>query len=166
MWPISLLVVIAALWDFQTRRIPNWLVGPFLFLGIALSLYFHGWSGLGHSVLGVLMAGMILGILYWLRAMGMGDVKLFAAIGAWIWPEQLTTALTATALAGGVLAVIWAIRGGFLKESFAGAGDLLAGFVKRGVRPHKTLALSNPGARKMPYAPAIAIGTIFSFFAS
>jgi prepilin peptidase CpaA len=63
------------------------------------------------------------------------------------------------------MALIWAICGGFLKESLSGAGDLIWGFGKRGLRPHPTLVLGNPRARKMPYAPAIAIGTIFSFLA-
>jgi prepilin peptidase CpaA len=41
---------------------------------------------------------------------------------------------------------------------------LIFGFKKRGFHPHSELVLSNPLTRKMPYAPAIAIGTIFSFF--
>jgi prepilin peptidase CpaA len=106
-----------------------------------------------------------LGILYWLGGMGMGDVKLCAAIGAWIGPGQLLTALVMMGVAGGIMALIWAICGGFLKESLSGAGDLIWGFGKRGLRPHPTLVLGNPHARKMPYAPAIAIGTIFSFLA-
>jgi prepilin peptidase CpaA len=63
------------------------------------------------------------------------------------------------------MAFLWAVRGGFLKESLSGAGDLVFGLRKRGLRPHATLVLTNPSARKMPYAPAIAIGTIFSFLA-
>jgi prepilin peptidase CpaA len=68
-------------------------------------------------------------------------------------------------MAGGVIAVTWAAAGGFLGELFQGTGDLILGFGKRGLRPHPELVLTNPMTRKMPYAPAIAIGTIFSFFA-
>jgi len=96
--------------------------------------------------------------------MGMGDVKLCAAIGAWIGPSQLMLALVVMGLVGGLMAFVWALLGGFLKESLTGASDLVFGFAKRGVRPHDTLVLTNPKARSMPYAPAIAIGTIFSFF--
>jgi prepilin peptidase CpaA len=97
--------------------------------------------------------------------MGMGDVKLCAAIGAWVGPSQLMIALVITGLAGGVMAVCWAASRGFLGELFAGSGDLIFGATKRGLRPHAELVLSNPLARKMPYAPAIAIGTLMSFFA-
>jgi prepilin peptidase CpaA len=68
------------------------------------------------------------------------------------------------ALAGGVMALCWAAAGGFLGQLFGSTGDLLAGFGKRGLRPHPELVLDNPKARKMPYAPAIAIGTLVSFF--
>lgn len=106
-----------------------------------------------------------MGVLYWLGGMGMGDVKLCTAIGAWIGPSQLLLALVVMGVAGGVIALCWAVAGGFAKESLTGAGDLLFGFTKRGLRPHESLVLQNPHTKKIPYAPAIAIGTIFSFFA-
>ena len=159
------MLVVATIWDIRSRRIPNWLVLPFLVAGVTVSAISYGWRGLGQSLLGVMLAALLLGILYWLGGMGMGDVKLCAAIGAWIGPQQLMLALVMMGVAGGIMALIWAISGGFLNESLSGAGDLIFGFGKRGLRPHPTLVLGNPRARKMPYAPAIAIGTIFSFLA-
>jgi prepilin peptidase CpaA len=164
-WPTLAALIIATASDLRSRRIPNWLVFPFLLAGLVVSAVIHGWRGLGQSVLGVLLAASLLGVCYWLGAMGMGDLKLCAAIGAWIGPGQLLTALVMTGLVGGVMAFLWAIRGGFLKEALTGASDLVFGLRKRGLRPHPSLVLTNPQARKMPYAPAIAIGTIFSFLA-
>ncbi len=163
-WPTVIAVIIATVWDIRSRRIPNWLVLPFLLAGIVVSVVNQGWGGLGRSLLGILLAGLVLGILYWLGGMGMGDVKLCASIGAWIGPTQLMTALVVMGISGGLIALVWAACGGFLKQSFSGAGDLLFGLHKRGFRPHATLVLSNPSTRKIPYAPAIAIGTVFSFF--
>jgi prepilin peptidase CpaA len=114
---------------------------------------------------GIALAVAITGVLCWLRGMGMGDLKLCAAVGGWIGPGQLGIALVATGLAGGVLALVWAAWHGSLGESLEGAGDLVSAFWSKGVRPHPSLVLDNPSARSMPYAPAIAIGTIFSFFA-
>jgi prepilin peptidase CpaA len=62
------------------------------------------------------------------------------------------------------MALLWAIAGGFVGELFSGTGELLFSIRKRGLRPHPELVLNNPLTRKMPYAPAIAIGTIVSFF--
>jgi prepilin peptidase CpaA len=62
------------------------------------------------------------------------------------------------------MALCWAISGGFVGELLSGTGDLLFSIRKRGLRPHPELVLENPLTRKMPYAPAIAIGTLISFF--
>ncbi|HSU60783.1 MAG TPA: A24 family peptidase [Bryobacteraceae bacterium] len=164
-WPTLAVLAVAVFTDLRSHRIPNWLVFPYLIGGMVASMITHGLAGLGHSALGVLMASLVLGIFCWLGGMGMGDLKLYAAIGAWIWPPQLAVALVMTGVAGGVMALCWAAAGGFLKDSLLGAGSLVFGLAKRGFRPHPELVLNNPRARRMPYAPAIAIGTIFSFFA-
>jgi prepilin peptidase CpaA len=158
-------MIVAAVKDLRSRRIPNWLVFPFLLAGIVVSAAVDGWSGLGQSVLGVLLAAGLMGLLYVLGGMGMGDVKLCAGVGAWVGPHQLAFALAFMGLAGGVMAFGWSIGRGFLKESLDGAGDLIFGLGKRGLRPHATLVLANPAARRIPYAPAIAVGAILSFFA-
>jgi prepilin peptidase CpaA len=164
-WPTLGVVVIATIWDLRSRRIPNWLVVPFLLAGIITKTVVQGWHGLAEGLEGVLLGALLLGILYLLGGMGMGDVKLCAAIGAWVGPGQLMLALVLMGMAGGFMALVWAISGGFLKESLTGTSELVFGSWKRGFRPHARLALSNPEARKMPYAPAIAIGTILSFLA-
>jgi prepilin peptidase CpaA len=155
LWAVSALVVVATVTDLRSRRIPNWLVLPCLVLGFVASAVAHGWSGVWQSLLGVLLPVVVLGIFCYLGGMGMGDLKLCAAIGAWIGPWQMTIALVMTSIAGGIMALAWAASGGFLKEALRGTGSLIRG-------AHKTLVLSHP-ARKMPYAPAIAIGTICSF---
>ena len=164
-WPTVAVLGVATFTDLRSRRIPNWLVLPFMTAGVAVSAWLHGWHGLGQSLAGFAAGGAIYGLLFCLGGMGMGDVKLCAAIGAWIGPSQLMIALLITGLAGGVMAVVWAASRGFLGSLFAGSADLVFGMRERGMRPHAELVLSNPRARKMPYAPAIAIGTLFSFFA-
>lgn len=163
-WPTLIVLAIATFTDLRSRRIPNWLVLPFMVAGICVSGWLHGWAGIVQSLSGLALGALLLGILYLLGGMGMGDLKLCAAIGAWIGPMQLLFALVITSMAGGIMALCWAAAGGFLGELFQGSSDLIFGFAKRGFRPDPELSLSNPRARKMPYAPAIAIGTIFSFF--
>lgn len=163
-WPTVVVVAIATITDLRSRRIPNWLVLPFLVVGLVMSGWVHGKHGVAQSLEGLLLGGVLMGVLAALGGMGMGDVKLCAAIGAWIGPAQLLVALVVMALAGGVMALCWAVAGGFAGQLFSNTGELLAGFGKRGLRPHPELVLNNPRARKMPYAPAIAIGTLVSFF--
>ena len=163
-WPTLIVLAVATFTDLRTRRIPNWLVLPFLLGGILVSGWLHGWHGVGQSLAGMALGALFFGFLCWMGGMGMGDVKLCAAIGAWIGPSQLLTAMVMTGITGGVMALCWAIGGGFLGELFNGAGDIIFGVKERGLRPHPELVLDNPLTRKMPYAPAIAIGTLFSFF--
>src|SRR6202007_1098645 len=140
-WPTVIVLVIATFTDLRSRRIPNWLVFPFMIAGLAVSALFKGWSGIGHSLTGLILGGLLFGILCWMGGMGMGDVKLCAAIGAWIGPAQLLTALVLTGIAGGVIAFCWALAGGFLGDLFKSTGDLVFGMRKRGLRPHPELVL-------------------------
>jgi prepilin peptidase CpaA len=173
-WPTLIVLAMATFTDLRNRRIPNWLVFPFLLAGIAVSPWRHdwrgmgqgfGWHGIGQSFAGFGVGLLVCGFFFWMGGMGAGDVKLCAAIGAWIGPGQLLVALVVTGLAGGVMVLGWAAQGGFLKDLFAGAGDLLFGWKQRGMHRDPEMVLSNPRKRKMPYAPAIAVGTLFSFFA-
>jgi prepilin peptidase CpaA len=164
-WPTLLTVTVATVTDLRTRRVPNWLVFPCLLMGIAVSVMTRGWAGLESSFLGIMAGAAALGLFWFLGGMGMGDVKLLASIGAWIGPWQILLAFVFMGLAGGVMALAWAIRGRFVQESLDSVADLIFGFRKRGWRPDATLKLASPNARTMPYAPAIAVGVILSFFA-
>src|ERR1700733_12302908 len=126
-WPTVVVLAVATLTDLRSRRIPNWLVLPFLVAGVGISTWLHGWSGLEQSLSGLALGALLFGVLCWMGGMGMGDVKLCAAIGAWIGPSQLLTALVITGIAGGIMALCWAVAGGFVGEMFTGAGDLVFG---------------------------------------
>ena len=164
-WPTLIVVGTATYTDLRSRRIPNWLVFPFLVGGVSVSCWLSGWHGLGRSLAGMALGALIYGFLFWMGGMGAGDVKLCAAIGAWIGPKQLLIALVLTSVVGGLMALGWMACAGFLRDLFKGPG--VWGFWRR-----KRMAVHDQAAdsgdflrRKMPYAPAIAIGTVISFFA-
>jgi prepilin peptidase CpaA len=84
----------AAVWDFRTKRIPNWLTVS----GLLVALAYHavvgfmtgGFSGLGGGLL-TAAAGFgvgfgILLVLWLIGGGGAGDVKLMGALGAWMGP--------------------------------------------------------------------------------
>jgi prepilin peptidase CpaA len=165
-WPTLIVLTMATYTDLRSRRIPNWLVFPFLLAGLGVSAWLHGRAGIGQSIDGMLLGTLIYGALFLMGGMGAGDVKLCAAVGVWIGPEHLFIAMVVAGVAGGLMVVCWAFFGGFLDELFSGTGRLAFGWGGRGMRVDRAQTLSNPIARKIPYAPAIAIGTLISFFAS
>lgn len=164
-WPTLIALAIAVATDLRSRRIPNWLVAPYLAGGLAVNTAIGGVAGAGRSLAGIALAAGVLGILCYLRGMGMGDLKLCAAVGAWIGPSQLVTALVVMGITGGILALGCAMWRGSLGRHLDGAGELAVSLGRGGLQPHATITLDNPGAAGIPYAVAIAAGTLFSFYA-
>jgi len=165
-WPILVVLAIATAWDIAQRRIPDWLVLPFLFAGLVLAGTHRGLPGVETSLAGIAVAAVLIGPFCWLRGMGLGDLKLCAGIGAWIGPGHTLFALLITAISGGIIAMAYALYHRSLASSLESAGDLIAG-VLHGKSPRKgPVSLDNPAALSIPYAPAIAIGTIFVLLSS
>jgi len=154
------LVIVASVSDVRTRRIPNLLTLPAIAAGLVANTVVGGFSGLGMSAAGILTAGLVVGGFCWFRAMGFGDLKLCAAVGAWIGPSALLFALLITAMAGGVMAIVYAVWKGKLGVLFDRSSNLL-----RGSRSSAS-DVRDPSALAIPYAPAIAFGVVFSFFAN
>jgi prepilin peptidase CpaA len=82
--------LVAAWTDAKTGRIPNLLTLPLLPVGLALGALQSGLVGLGSAALGCLLCFAIpYGLLRFSRgtAIGGGDVKLFAGLGALLGPH-------------------------------------------------------------------------------
>jgi prepilin peptidase CpaA len=103
--------LVAALTDLRSGRIPNWLTFGVLGLGLVAHAVVSwklggGWrgtlTGLAGSAGGVVLCAAVPAFFYWKGAMGGGDVKLLAAIGALCRPlgglEVETYAFVAAAL--------------------------------------------------------------------
>lgn len=157
LWPVIALVIAATLFDLCQRRIPNLLTIPALLAGVLHSGVSGGVGTLSQSLLGILAAASALGLFCYLRAMGLGDLKLCAAIGAWVGLSQMILALLLTALAGGLIAAAVVIVRSCSRERLH-SNRQTAAISPRGSR------YANAVEGSIPYAPAIAIGTIFSFF--
>jgi prepilin peptidase CpaA len=96
--------------------------------------------------------------LFALGAMGAGDVKLMAAIGAWLgWTSIIYVALYAS-LAGGVLAIILALRKGYLYTAVRNLKMLASYWWIEGIKPLPALTLESKHSVRLPYALAIAAG--------
>lgn len=156
-WPTVAVLAVATFTDLRSRRIPNWLVFPFLALGFIAPAIAHGAHALVESTEGFALGLLVYGALAIFAGMGMGDVKLVAAIGAWVGPRQLLLAMVLTAIAGGAMAM-----GSVALRKYRNWMERKQGEMD-GEAPILTAA-KDPFLQKIPYAPAIAVGTLLSFF--
>ena len=148
-------VTAATVIDLRTRRIPNALTASMTGIGIALA---------ATGVSGVPVAGAFLGFAiglalmlpgYAFGATGAGDVKLMAAVGAIVGPGLVVVAFLCTVLAGGVLAVVVAIRRRRLSATIAATGKLIGAGGRQQIQ-------TATASSRFAYGPAIAAGSVIA----
>ncbi len=166
-WTLSLtLTISAALLDWRSRRIPNWLTVPSLLVGIAVHALLRGWQGALFSLKGAGLALILLLPLVLLRALGAGDWKLMAAVGAFLGPVLFLFVLFGSIVASGIMAVVQIYRTGRVMETFRNMWILVKGFFAFGLKKNPQISLDNPRLLKLPFGVAVAAATIVCFCAA
>ena len=156
------IAVIGAGTDIATRRIPNWLTYSGMLVGIVGHTVLQGWHGLGSAVLGGLIGGGAFLVFFLVHAMGAGDVKLIAAVGCMAGPTPTVHIVLASAIAGGIFAIVLSLWRRKLRTVLANVVDLIRFHAVAGAEVHPSLNLSNPQAARLPYGVAIAAGVLYS----
>lgn len=82
-WSCLSFLAVALVTDIKTMRIPNWITGSALLAGLLTQGLINGWHGLLIAGGGAAAGFIVLLLMYLIGAVGAGDVKLFAGIGAW-----------------------------------------------------------------------------------
>jgi prepilin peptidase CpaA len=148
-------LAVAVVIDMRTRRIPNWLTGSMMVAGVALAVTGLGAVTPGQAALGI-VGGLVLMLPgHIIGATGAGDVKLMAAVGAFVGPALALNAFLGTAVAGGVFAVAVAARRGRLAATIEGTGQLVAAPLAT-----REEIEAPTRANRFAYAPAIAVGSL------
>ena len=159
------LVLAAAVFDARYRRIPNWLSVTGVVVGLAMNAFLDQ-SRPGMfvaSLLGLAIAFAVYFVLYALRAMGAGDVKLMAAVGAVVgWPNWFGIFIV-TAIIGGIMALILVTARGRVKKTLWNVAFILSEM--KGGRPaymgREELDVKSPKSVGLPHGAVIAVGTFF-----
>jgi prepilin peptidase CpaA len=158
--PVIVLVALATQADVRARKIPNVLTGPALLLGVLVHLGLNGTAGAGSALLGAVVAGAIL-LPGWLMGfMGAGDVKLMAAVGAWLGHPDGFVAAVAALIAGGLLAIAVAVRRGILKQALR--NSMALGLALLGRKGSGSTTRPTTAGVRFPFAPAVLAGAIFA----
>lgn len=154
----------ATVTDLKAARIPNVLTMTSAVAGILAHAALPGGSGAATSLGGAAAGLAVFFPFFALGGLGGGDVKLMAALGAWLgWPGILSLALYA-AVAGGVLAVGVAIAHGYLWEALRNIAALARFWMVAGLRTEPTLTLAHGGGPRLPYALPIFAGLVLTLW--
>lgn len=161
--PLLLALLWAAIEDFKTRRIPNWLTFPLVASGVV----FGAMGGAGHTLWSALL-GLVCGfgiglIPFVLGGRGGGDVKLLSGVGAWLgaWPVLLVFA--AAAVFSMIIALAQATVQGRLMALLRGSAMLVGNTVLLRQNPgqeidqaHRFTSVAGP----LPYAVPVLLGVV------
>jgi prepilin peptidase CpaA len=150
----------ACVTDLRSRRIPNVLTFGAAGAALLYSAVTGGWSGLGMAMLGWLIGAVAFIVPFALGGLGGGDVKLLAAIGAWIGPAGAFWLVLYTGIAGGVMAIVVAISSGYLRKALQNVSLLLMHWRVMGLRPLSEVSLESSEGPRLAYALPIFAGLL------
>ena len=148
---------IAAVTDWRRGVIPNWLTLPVIAGAPFVYLLVYGTAGAEFSALGILGAGLVPYAMFRLGALGGGDVKLFAALGALHGLSLGLEMLIASLLVSCAWALVVLARRGALGRVLAGSLQL----ARNGVLPARyRRPLPEHAMTELRMAPLIMVASI------
>ncbi len=156
------LMLIACILDLRSRRIPNGLTVTGAAAALALRAPL-GWEVLADGALGIGLALVLTIPLFLLNALGGGDVKLLAAVGAFLGPWDLVGACLLIGLLGGALALVEAVRRGALRAVLLNVAYMIGRWFSP-VRRELAPTLTSPAAMAIPYGVPIAVGALIWWY--
>src|SRR5262245_5751882 len=153
---VAAFIAACAILDYRTRKIPNWLTVSGAVLGLAHSILAPHGIGPLMSLAGLAIGFLLLLLPWLLGGGGMGDVKMLAALGAWLGPLGILVAfgLGSVLAAGGMIIVLTA---SLLTEGFSRTRRRYVG-ASAGVTPTSAMPRKNV-RRVLPFAVPMAIST-------
>ena len=165
---VALATLVASATDLWKFKVHNILTIPTLVLGVAVSSLLGGWAGLVSSLLGAGLGFGLLVLFFAVGGVGAGDVKLLAAVGAWLGPYLTYQVFVASALFGGAYALVLVFsRGGVLGvavELIAARQALISPEWRKRPPPTIEAEVARPDRRRrlVPFAAMTCLG----FFAT
>ena len=159
-WVVTLTALVGCAHDVRHGRIPNYLTFGSALLALVYALAIGGWASLA-AILACWLIGFGLFVPFFLlRGMGGGDVKLLAALGAWLGPLGMLSLAFYTALAGGAMALVVVLSRGYFMTTLRNLWLLLCHWRVVGPKSLPEISLENQRAPRLAYGLAIAVGAI------
>ena len=166
--PMLALLGWAAVSDWTSRRIPNWLTFTLVLSGLSQAAFGTGPVGFSSAAAGVGVAFALTFVYFALGAMCAGDVKLLAGVGAWLGPWGAIQVFLVEAVVGALLALVQAASQGrlraVLRNTAVLAGSMAAGGGDGGLSAAGAIDSARSDApidkRWLPYSVPVLFATL------
>ncbi len=156
--------VLACICDLRCRRIPNLLTFGAALLAFVAHVIVGGAAGITVSAAGWLLGIALFFPFFALGGLGAGDVKLLGALGAWLGPSSILFVALYTTLAGGVIAMIVALKSGYLTRALRNLKFLATFWMTVGLKPAEGLTLADADAPRVAYAVPMLVGLVVTLW--
>lgn len=161
---LLVVTIAAAIFDVRYRRIPNWVSVAGALVGIGLNTFLaDSASGAWFALKGLMTGFGVYFIMYLLRAMGAGDVKLMGAVGAIVGAQNWFGIFVITSILGGIMALILVVAKKRFGKTMFNVSYILSEMGKG--RPaylsKEELDVKSPKAVGLPHGAVIAVGSLF-----
>lgn len=157
---VLVVAIIAVAFDVRTRRIPNLLTFGAAILALVVAIVSGGLTGTMTAVFAWLLGVALFLPFFALGGMGAGDVKLLAALAAWLGPRDAVYLAMFTAMAGGVIGLGVTLARGYTRRALSNIWLMLMHWRIVGPKPVPGLTLSDGHAPRLAYAIPIAVGAL------
>lgn len=164
--PLLFLLAWAAVQDVRTRKIRNWLTLSLAWSGLLGAMLAVGPIGPTQSVMGLLAGFALPFVLFAIGALGGGDVKLLAGVGAWLGPVGVLAVFLLASIVGLVLVLTQSLLQGRVTVLFRNSAVLLLNIRHVGELGTDHLRETGLDARSidrpLPYAVPVLAGTLIA----
>lgn len=142
--------------------VSNRLIFTGLMTGMAVQLSRYGGLGIIFFLRNISVPVIVLYLLFQMRVLGAGDIKLFSMIGSMVTLQELYRSMVFGFVAGGLFALIVFWRDPYRWKRLFCAAEYLMGLLRdRQFRPYVP-----PGEKALtiPFAVPVCIGTVFALY--
>ena len=165
---IIAVIGLAAFFDMEWRRIPNWLI----LFGLSVALGLNGLRGMKEFYQSLLGIGVGIGILFIpfaFRWIGAGDVKFLGVMGAFVGPHLLPRVLWYSALVAGLIAILSLMikhfNMNFLRHAAKDFNQALLSLLTFGRGQAESANASTARNRQgVPWGVGIGLGTVVAYY--
>ena len=157
------LLITAAVQDIRSGKVSNRLIVAGLMIGAVFQMTEHGIWGIYFYLRNISVPVILLYLLFQMRVLGAGDIKLFSMIGSILTIEELCRCMMYGFIAGGIMAFLFLAIDKRRWERLKYGGKYLFDMaINRQIRPYHPPMMEE--SVSFPFAVPILFGVIGALY--